>query len=1046
MIERLIEWSVRRRFLILAVLIATILWGVWSVARTPLDAIPDLSDNQVIVYADWAGRSPQVIEDQVTYPLATSLQGLPNVKAVRASSAYGFSMISVIFDDATDPYFARTRVLERLASVQSTLPSGVVPTLGPDGTGVGHVYWYTVEGKGHDLAQLRSLQDWYLRLQLQSVPGVAEVASIGGFVREYQIDLDPAKLYGYGVKLQDVAQAVRLSNNEVGGGLVEQNAAEYSVRGRGYIRTPEDLERIVVKTGPGGIPVTIAQLGTVQLGAAPRRGVLDKNGEGEVVGGIVVMRQGENAKAVIERVKAKLRELEKGLPEGVAIHAAYDRSTLIERAVATLTEALAEEALLVSLVVLVFLFHLRAALIIILSVPIAVLVSFILMRHFGVTSNLMSLGGVVLAIGVLVDAAIVMVENAYRHLAEARERGEEIDPLQTVVVAAQQVGRPIFYSLLIVLLSFAPVFMLEGQEGKLFHPLAFTKSLAIAAAAIIAITVVPVLMSFLLRGRLRPEEENPVSRFFIRLYKPALSLALRYKKTTVGVAVASILACLPIYASIGSEFMPELDEGSLLFMPTTLPDVNITEAKRIMQVQDKILMGFPEVESVLGKVGRAETSTDPAPVSMIETIINLKPRSEWPNPRKTKNELIGELDAALQIPGVTNGWTQPIINRITMLATGVRTDLGLKIYGSDLQELERVAVQAERILKTIPGAQDVFAERIVGGRFLDITPDREAIARYGLQVGDVQEVIETAIGGMPLSTAVEGRERYAIRMRFARELRGDVESLKQLLVPAPAGVQIPLGQLAHVSVTTGAPMINSENGLLRSIVFLNVRGRDMGSFVEEAKARLDAELDLPSGSYLAWSGQYENQLRAAERLRVVVPIVLAIVLFFLYMTFRDLKASALVVLSIPFALLGGLLLQKALGYNFSVAVWVGYIALAGVAVETGVVMLVYLNEALDRYLARGTVTESEIVAATVEGAVYRLRPKLMTVAVDFFGLMPIMWSQGAGSDVMRPLAAPMIGGLFTSTILVLIVIPVLFCLWKTWEFKQGRLAPSNLPS
>jgi Cu(I)/Ag(I) efflux system membrane protein CusA/SilA len=1044
MIERIIEWSVRNRFIVVIVLIGTMLWGAWSITRTPLDAIPDLSDNQVIVFADWEGRSPQVIEDQVTYPLASSLQGLPHIKAVRASSAYGFSMIYVIFDDATDPYFARTRVLERLASVQGNLPTGVVPALGPDGTGVGHVYWYTVEGKGYDLAKLRSIQDWYLRLQLQSVPGVAEVASIGGFVRQYQIELDPAKLYTYGVKLQDVANAVKLSNNEVGGGLVESNAAEYSVRGRGYIQSAADLENIVVKTTMGGVPVTISHVGTVQLGAETRRGVLDKNGEGEVVGGIVVMRHGENAKAVIDRVKGKLAELEKGLPEGVTVHAAYDRSDLIERSVATLTTALTEEAIIVSLVVLVFLFHARAALIIILSVPLAVLISFILMRLFGITSNIMSLGGVAIAIGVLVDAAIVMVENAYRHLAEQRARGETPDPLQTVVASAKQVGRPIFFSLLIVLLSFAPVFMLEGQEGKLFHPLAFTKSFAIAAAAILAITAVPVLMSYLLRGKIRPEEENPVSRFFIRLYRPALETALRFKKTTVAIALLSILACIPVYQSIGSEFMPDLDEGSLLFMPTTLPDVNVTEAKRIMQVQDKILMTFPEVESVLGKVGRAETSTDPAPVSMIETIITLKPRAEWPDPRKPKDTLIGELDAKLQIPGVTNGWTQPIINRINMLATGVRTDLGLKVYGSDLQELERLAVKAEGILKTIPGAQDVFAERIVGGRFLDITPNREAIARYGLQVGDVQDVIETAIGGMTLSTSVEGRERYPVRMRYARELRSDAEGIRQLLVPTMTGAQIPLSQLADVNVTSGAPMINSENGLLRSIVFLNVRGRDMGGFVAEAKQRLAHELELPAGSYIAWSGQYENQIHAAERLRIVVPIVLVIVLFFLYMTFRDLKASALVVLSIPFALIGGLLLQKALGYNFSVAVWVGYIALAGVAVETGVVMLVYLNESLDRMLANGPVTATDIQAATMEGAVFRLRPKLMTVAVDFIGLMPIMWSQGTGADVMRPLTAPMIGGLFTSTLLVLIVLPVLFSLWKTWELKRGTLAPSGM--
>ncbi len=1044
MIEKIIAWSVRNRFIVLIALIATVLWGGWAISRTPLDAIPDLSENQVIVFTEWPGRSPQVIEDQVTYPLAASLQGLPSVKAVRASSAFGFSMIYVIFDDATNLYFARTRILERLASVQANLPAGVTPALGPDGTGVGHVYWYTVESKTHDLARLRALQDWYLRLQLQSVPGVAEVASIGGFVRQYQIELDPAKLYTYGVSLKDVAQAVRMSNNEVGGGLVEQNAAEYSVRGRGYIRGMHDLEDIVVKTGAGGIPVYVRNVGTVQLGSDLRRGVLDKDGQGEVVGGIIVMRHGENAKAVIDRVKTKLGELEKGLPAGVTIHAAYDRSDLIERSVDTLKEALLEEAIVVALVVLVFLFHFRSALIIILSVPIAVLVSFILMKYLGVTSNIMSLGGIAIAVGVLVDAAIVMVENAYRHLAEIEERGEEPDYLEVVIKSAQQVGRPIFFSLLIVLLSFAPVFMLEGQEGKLFHPLAFTKSLAIAGAAIIAITVVPVLMSFLLRGRVRPEEENPVSRFFIGLYRPVLETALRFKKTTLALVVLSLVATVPVATSIGKEFMPPLDEGSLLFMPTMLPDVNITEAKRIMQVQDKILKTFPEVDTVLGKVGRAETSTDPAPVSMIETIINLKPRDQWPDPRKTTETLISELDAKLRIPGVANGWTMPIINRINMLATGVRTDLGLKIYGSDLKELERLAIQAESILRKVPGATDVYAERVVGGRFVDIQPKREAIARYGLQIGDVQDVIETAVGGMNLTTTVEGRERFPVRVRYARELRGDPESLQRILVPTPSGVQVPLSQLADVRVTQGAPMINSENGLLRSIVFLNVRGRDMGGFVDEAKTVLSQQLKLPSGYYLGWSGQYENQIRAAARLKVLVPVVLAIIVFFLYLTFRSFTSSAMVVLSIPFALVGGVLLQKLLGYNFSVAVWVGYIALAGVAVETGVVMLVYLNEALDRAIARGPVTAADIEAATMEGAVFRLRPKLMTVAVDFIGLMPIMWSQGTGADVMRPIAAPMIGGLFTSTILVLIVLPVLFSLWKTWQLRRGPLVAANL--
>ncbi|HEY9854414.1 MAG TPA: CusA/CzcA family heavy metal efflux RND transporter [Stenomitos sp.] len=1042
MIDKVIEWSVRNRLLVILALVGIVFWGSWSIAKTPLDAIPDLSDNQVIVFTDWPGRSPQVIEDQVTYPLVSSLQGLPNVKAVRGGSAFGFSMIYVIFDDATNLYFARSRILERLATVQANLPSGVTPMLGPDGTGVGHIFWYTLEGKGYDLGRLRALQDWYLRLQLQSVPGVAEVASIGGFVREYQIDVDPSKLYTYGVTVKDVANAVKMSNNEVGGGLVEQNAAEYAIRGQGYIQSATDLENIVVKTAPGGIPIYVRNVATVQLGTEMRRGLLEKNGDGEAVGGIIVMRQGENAKAVIDRVKAKLTELQKGLPAGVTVSPAYDRSDLIERAVDTLKHSLLEEALIVSAVILLFLLHVRSALIIVLSIPVAVLISFILMHALGISSNIMSLGGVAIAIGVLVDAGIVMVENAYRHLAEGEVR--EADFLETIITSAKQVGRPIFFSLLIILLSFAPVFMLEGQEGKLFHPLAATKSFSMAGAALLSITLVPVLMAFMLKGRLRPESENPVSRFFIALYKPVLELALRFKKATIALAVLALAATVPLASTIGKEFMPPLDEGSLLFMPTMLPDINITEAKRIVQVQDKILKGFPEVESVLGKVGRAETSTDPAPVSMIETIINLKPRAEWPHPEKTKDQLIAEMDAKLRVPGVSNGWTMPIINRINMLATGVRTDLGLKIYGPDLRELEHLAIQAEGILKTVPGAADVYAERVIGGRFIDITPNREAIARYGLQIGDVQDVIETAIGGMPLTKTVEGRERFPVRVRYARDFRADPASLDRVLVSTPLGPQVPLSQLASVRMTMGPPMINSENSLLRSIVFLNVRGRDMGGFVDAAKAKLGQELKLPQGYYVAWSGQYENQIRAKARLQLLIPIVLAIILLLLFFTFHSWVASLIVVLSVPFALVGGVLLQKALGYNFSVAVWVGYIALAGIAVETGVVMLIYLNEALDRHILRGEVTESAIHDATLEGAVLRLRPKLMTVAAALIGLVPIMWSHGTGSDVMRPLATPMIGGLITSTILVLVVIPVLFGLWKTWQLRRGTLKPSGL--
>jgi Cu(I)/Ag(I) efflux system membrane protein CusA/SilA len=1049
MIEQIIALSVRHRFLVVFATALLVVWGVWAVAKTPLDAIPDLSENQVIVFTDWAGRSPQVVEDQVTYPLVTFLQGLPGVKAVRAQSALGFSMIYVIFEDGVETYWARTRVLERLATIRGQLPSGVAPTMGPDGTGVGHIYWYTVESDRHDLARLRSIQDFYLKQQLQSVPGVAEVASVGGHVREYQVDVDPNKLASYGTSLREVVQAVRASNQEVGANLVEWNDAEYAVRGLGYLKGVEDLEKVVVKTGPAGAPVYVGQVATVQLGAEQRRGLLDKNGEGEVVGGIVVMRQGENAKAVIDAVKAKLEFLRRGLPEGVTVETAYDRSGLIEGAVDTLREALLEEILIVSLVVFLFLFHLRSALVIVLAIPIGVLVSFIAMKHLGITSNLMSLGGVALAIGVMVDAGIVMVENAFRHLADARAQkpdGEELsraERLAIIRVSAQQVGRPVFFSLVIVLLSFVPIFMLTGQEGKLFHPLAATKTFAIVGSAVLAITLVPALMTFLVKGRLRAESENPVSRFFQRLYTPLLDLALRFKAATVALAVALVALTVPVAMSLGSEFMPPLDEGSLLYMPVTVPNVGLTEAKRQLQVQDTILKSFPEVSLVLGKVGRAETATDPAPVSMVETIILLKPHDQW-RPGMTKQKLVAEMDAALQIPGTANGWTQPIINRINMLATGVRTDLGLKIYGPDLQTLERLAVQAEGLLKQVPGHADVFAERVVGGRFVDIEVDRAAAARFGLNVADAQAAIESAIGGVDLTTTVEGRERFGVRVRYMRDYRESLEAMKHVYVPTMAGGTVPLDQIAKLRVSEGPPMINSENGLPRALVYLNVRGRDMGSFVSEAEALLKRELKMPDGYYPEWSGQWENQERARQRLTVVIPIVLAVIAALVYWTVRSITSSALILLAIPFALVGGVVLQKLLGYDFSVAVWVGYIALAGVAVETGIVMLVYLNEALDRRLHLGPVTDADIEAAAREGAALRLRPKLMTVAADFIGLMPIMWAFGPGSDLMKPLAAPLIGGLFTSTLLVLLVLPVLFVWQKRHELRQGRLLPSGL--
>ncbi|MBI5021757.1 MAG: efflux RND transporter permease subunit [Ignavibacteriales bacterium] len=1086
MIEKIIEYSARNKFVIILIYSILIGWGIWSVYNTPVDAIPDLSDNQVIVFTSWMGRSPKIMEDQITYPLVSNLQGLPKVKAVRAQSMFGMSFIYIIFEDNVDIYWARSRVLEKLNYASSFLPSGVIPTLGPDGTGVGHVYWYTVEGKDYDLAELRAIQDWYIRYQLNSVPGVAEVASVGGFVKQYQVDLDPNKLVAYDVNFNSIVDAIKNTNRDVGGKIIESNSLQMFVRGQGYVKSVKEIERIPIGTGKDGVPIYIKNVGTVQLGNDFRLGMMDKNGQGEVVGGIIVMRYGENAKDVIERVKEKIVEVQKGLPKGVEIKTAYDRSDLIERSINTLRSALIEEALIVSLVVMVFIFHFRSALRILIELPVSVLMAFILMKQFGITSNIMSLGGLAIAIGVLVDSSIVLVENAYRNIAHAQHEGGVIDYTEISIRSAQQVGRAIFFSLAIIVVSFLPVFLLEGQEGKLFHPLAFTKTFALAASAIISITLVPMLMTMLMRGKFKPEEKNPISRFVMKIYEPILKRALKFRKTTLALNLLALLITIPMILSIGSEFMPPLDEGSLLFMPVTLPNVSITEAKRILQVQDKIIADFPEVDQVLGKVGRAETSTDPAPISMIESIILLKPKSQW---RKgmTKDDIISQLDQKLQIPGVRNGWTQPIINRINMLSTGVRTDLGVKVFGDDLDTLERLAIEAENILKTVPGAADLYAERVIGGEFLDINVKPEAVARYGINVGDVLNVIETAIGGENISTTVEGRRRFPIRVRFAKDYRDNIDALKRLLVPVPrmssssmessqpigsssGGMGsmntsslfakpivnsqlsidnskftfIPLAQLADIKQSPGPPMINSENSLLRSIVFLNVRGRDMGGFVNDAKVALDKNLKLPPGYYVSWSGQYENQIRAKKRLEIVLPIVFSIIFIMLYFTFKSALEASMVMLSVPFALIGGVYLIYFLGYNFSVAVWVGFIALYGVAVETGVVMVIYLHEALNKYLQKGTITNADITQATLEGAVLRLRPKLMTVATNLIGLLPIMWSTGTGSDVMKPIAAPMIGGIITSAIHVLFVTPVIFSMMKEAALKRGTLKMSEM--
>ncbi len=1072
MIEKIIEFSARNRFLILIVYLLVAGFGIWSVYNTPVDAIPDLSENQVIVFTEWMGRSPQIIEDQITYPLTQSLQGIPKVRAVRSQSMFGMSFIYVIFEDNAEVYWARSRVLEKLNQVKDMLPQGATPVMGPDGTGVGHVYWYHLKSDKYDLGELRALQDYFLKYQLTSVEGVAEVASIGGFIKQYQVDVDPAKLSSYGIGIGDVVNSIRNSNKDVGGKNIESSDKEFFVRGKGYIQSPQDIELITIRDSKFGVPVRIMDVGTVQIGGDTRRGLMDMNGEGEVVGGIIVMRYGENASVVIERVKEKLAELEKGLPDGVTIETSYDRSTLINNAIDTLKHSLIEEAIVVSLIVLIFLFHWRSAIRIIIEIPVSVLIAFILMKQFNITSNIMSLGGLIISIGVLVDSSIVMVENAYRNLAAAAERGETIDYTEISIKSAKQVGRAIFFSIGIIVVSFLPVFMLEGQEGKLFHPLAFTKTFALAGSAIITITLVPMLMTLFMRGKFYPEDKNPVSKFFRMLYEPLLKLALKYRKTTLAINILALVITVPLIMNRGSEFMPSLDEGSLLFMPTTLPNVSITEAKRIMQLQDKIIMSVSEVAHVLGKVGRADTPTDPAPMNMIETIIILKDKSEW-REGFTKNDIIAELNSKMQIPGVGNAWTQPIINRINMLSTGVRTDLGIKIFGDNLDTLERLAIEAESIVKKVNGAADVFAERTQGGKYVDIDINRETISRYGLNVGDVQDVIETAIGGENISNTVEGRRRFPIRVRYFRDYRDDIEKLKNVLVTVGSSgssmnqdassemngstsnssssgktFQMPLGELADIRVTSGPPMISSENNMLRSIVFLNVRGRDMGGFVEEAKEVLDKDFasKLPKGYYYTWSGQWENQIRAKERLQIVMPIVFLIIFVMLYMVFKNFLESLLVMLSVPFALIGGVYLMAVLDYNFSVAVWVGFIALYGLAVETGVIMVIYLHEALDKKMIENNdkVTTQDIIQATKDGAVLRLRPKLMTVAVNLIGLIPIMWATGTGADLAKPIAVPMIGGVITSAIHVLFVTPIIFVMIKVYLNKKGKLHKSAM--
>jgi len=1028
MITRLIEWSARNPVLVILGVLLLTAGGVWAVFEVPLDAIPDLSDVQAIVFTEWSGRSPTLIEDQITYPIVTSLLAAPGVKRVRGVSEYGFSYVYVIFQDHIDLYWARSRVLEYMQKLTGKLPVGVTPTLGPDATGVGWVYQYALvdESGAHDLAQLRSLQDWYLRYKLESVPGVAEVASVGGFVKQYQIEVDPNTLAAYRLPITTVIQAVRNSNAEVSGRVLEMAGTEYVIRGLGYFRSIEDIELVTVGTDGRGTPILVRDIARVQLGPEQRRGVAELDGKGQTVGGMVIMRAGENALAVIERVKARLEEITPSLPKGVRIVPTYDRSDLILRAIAVLREKLVEESIIVSLIATLFLFHLRSALVVILILPVAVLLSFIPMAYLKVTSNIMSLGGIAIAIGAMVDAAIVMVENAHKRL----EQNPSADRTETIIAAAKEVGRPLFFSLLVIAVSFVPIFALQAQEGRLFTPLAYTKTFAMLFATALSVTLAPVLMVVLIRGRIRAETRNPLNWLLITLYRPLLSVVLRVRWLTVIVAVAAVGLTVPIFMRLGAEFMPPLNEGTILYMPTTVPGLSIPEGAKVLQVQDRLLKEFPEVERVFGKMGKATTATDPAFTGMAEITVTLKPESQW-RAGMTWDRLLDEMDERLRIPGFPNIWWMPIQTRTEMITTGVRSPVGIKVLGPDLKQIEAIGKEIERVLTSVPGTRSAFAERLNEGYYLDLIVNRRDAARYGLTVGDVQTLITSAIGGENVTTTVEGRERYPVNVRYKRELRDDPERLKRVLIPTPSGAQIPLGQIAEIVITKGPPSISDEGGALAGLISVSVSGRDLRGYVEEAKRVVSQRITLPPGYSLLWTGQYEHLVRAEERLKLIGPFTLAMILLLLYLNFRSLAKSLIVLLSVPFAVIGAFWYLNYLGYNLSVAVWVGIIALAGVAAETGVVMLVYLDEAFERRVREDRMTtRQDLYEAIVEGAAQRVRPVMMTVSAIIGGLLPIMWTTGTGADVMKRIAAPMIGGMVTATVLTLLVIPVIYALWR----------------
>ncbi len=1090
MIEKIIEFSSRNKFLILILTAISLAAAVWCAYNIRLDAIPDLSDTQVIVYSRW-DRSPDILEDQVTYPIVTAMLGTPKVKAVRGFSDFGYSYVYVIFEDGTDLYWARSRVLEYLNKILPRLPEGVKTELGPDATSVGWVYQYALvdhSGK-QNLGDLRSLQDWYLRYALQSVPGVAEVASVGGFEKQYQVQVNPHRLQSFNITLMDVIEAVRKSNNETGARLLEFSGFEYMVRARGYIRSRKDLENVIVHYDEKRMmPVLLKHVAKVQWGPEIRRGVTDLDGLGDTVGGIVVMRHGENALRVIERVKAKLTELKPSLPVGVELIETYDRSGLINRSIATLKHTLTEEMIIVSLVILIFLWHIPSAIIPIVTIPVSVLLAFIPMYFMGLTSNIMSLAGIAISIGVLVDGAIIEVENAYKKLQLWDEGGRHGDYHEVRLKALKEVGPSVFFSLLVIAVAFIPIFTLIDQEGRLFKPLAISKNLAMAIAAVLAITLDPAMRmlftrmdpyhfkprwlakiaNFALVGRYYPEEKHPISRQLFRFYEPAARWVLRHPKTTILAALLLVLTTIPVYFRLGSEFMPPLNEGSILYMPTAFPGMSATEAQRVLQIQGRILKSFPEVERVFGKAGRAETSTDPAPLSMVETTVLLKPEKEWrtkprefpswlpatvpkflnriiPLRRLSYDELVHEMDAALRLPGIPNVWTMPIRNRIDMLSTGIRTPVGIKIMGPDLRQIEQIGEALEKVLSGISGVRTAYSERVAGGYFLDINPKREHLAHFGLTVDDVQSTIMAAIGGENVSTVIDGRARYPIQVRYMRDFREDIPALKRMLIAMPNGMKVPLALLADIQKVEGPAMIRNENGLLAGYVYIDITGRDVGGFVKEAKERVEKSVTLPAGYHLVWSGQYENMQRVKERLKVVLPFTLFLIAFLLYLNTRSAIKTGIVLLAVPFSLVGAVWLLWILGYNISIAVWVGMIALMGLDAETGVFMLLFLDMSYHEAVQKGKMrTKEDLEEAIIHGAVKRVRPKMMTVMAAFMGLLPIMWSHGAGADMMKRIAAPMVGGLFSSFILELLVYPVVYAIWKwNFEIKKGKITVAS---